>query len=381
MTISTQNRKALAKSVQKQVEKKSLWKGPCSSTPLGGITYSTLSRFINCRERFRLAMVEGLQPIEEFDYKTQYGNVWHEMEECLAHPTRDNWKETALKYCAELFKKYPMSGKEIDKLYNCVLVQFPIYCEYWSTHEDVKRRIPLQQEQVFNVPYTLPNGRIVYIKGKRDSVDVIDKKLFVQENKSKSDIDEEGLRLQLPHDLQSNLYLITLEIERQANPELGKYPIGGVRYNVIRRPLSGMKFNIKQKKGLGKARKGAETKEVFYDRLGKLIKENAKQFFCRLKMEVDAQELVEFRRKCLDPYLTQLVMWWDSIKADPFNPWYTQVSGKNGPMVIPNPHHWYHPSGVYNPSLEGRSQGLDQVLQTGNTRGLQRRTELFSELK
>ncbi len=400
MPISTQNRKALSQSVKKQVQRKSLWDGPTSNTPNGGLTQSAISKFLCCRERFRLAMVEGLLAQEEFDYKSEYGNIWHLAEEQFAKG--EDWKKPILDYCARLFKKYPMAGKSIDQAYNCCLVQFPIYIDWWQHHDDVRKRKPIYQEQVFNVPYELPNGVVVWLKGKWDSVDLIDKLVFIAENKSRSDIDVELLKSHLPSDLQSNIYMVALvEHIKQLQEEdatwsriwgkqklLGKpIPLGGVRYNVVRRPLSGMKYCIKQKKGLGKSRKGAETKEMFYDRLGKLIKENAKDFFCRVKMEVSTQEIEDFKAKCLTPILYQIWQWWESIKDHPFDPWhitkweFDQDEMKNLPEKIPNPYHHFFPHGVYNSTLEGRGTALDSYLATGSTVGLQRRTELFSELK
>ena len=229
-----------------------LWAGPCGSGPLGGITQSMLVRFLSCRERFRLKYVLGLEPHDKW-YKTLgYGNMWHTCEESHAAIGED-WGANLATHVGLLNHKYPLQREEIEKWYRVCMVQFPEYVKYWSEHSDVKNRVPLEQEQVFDIPYTLPSGRVVRLRGKRDSTDQIevDGKLgvWLQENKSKGDIEKEDIERQLKFDLQTNLYLIALRHEYDKIGWAAKGPLRGVRYNVVRRPLSGGKGNIKPHEG------------------------------------------------------------------------------------------------------------------------------------
>src|SRR4051812_37572992 len=81
-----------------------LWQGPSDDGPMGGITQGLLSRFICCRERFRLKVVEGLEPVSKFDHKSGYGNLWHVCEEVFA--VAGDWQAALKKYAQSLGAKY-----------------------------------------------------------------------------------------------------------------------------------------------------------------------------------------------------------------------------------------------------------------------------------
>jgi len=121
-----------------------------------------------------------------------------------------NWQEGLKAYCQELCRKYQTQQTQIQHWYDVCRTQFPIYIEYWSEHPDVKSRVPLLQEETFRVPYELPSGREVILRGKWDSVDRVGKDIYLMENKSKGDIDEELLQRQLTCDLQTMLYITAL---------------------------------------------------------------------------------------------------------------------------------------------------------------------------
>lgn len=343
-----------------------------------GITFSLLCKFISCRERFRLLVVEGLKGRDEFSSRMEFGNAWHVCEE--AYAANKNHEGSLLAYCQELLKRYQMAGEEIEKWYLAIKTMFPIYISHWEKNEDVVNRTPVFQEKVFDVRHPLNDGnsytRVIRLRGKWDAVDFIkpnkqqrlngeQEGLYIQENKSKGDINEQQIRRQLPLDLQSMIYLTALE-ETPLEKFDGKR-IGGIRYNVVRRPLSGGKHSITQHKGRGKLKVGAETKEEFYRRLGGLIRDNPASFFLRLKMEVTPDELLLFQRRCLNQILGQLFDWWESIKADPFNPW-------------GSPLHWISPYGTYSTLNEGRVGDLDDYIANGNMSGLTRVDRLFKEL-
>lgn len=346
---------------------KPLWQGP----EVDGVTYSLLSRFLVCRERFRLYAIEGLRPAKEFSQRVEYGNMWHVCEEVLAgsaNPIVKNpvaippWVDALQKYCQQLVKQYPTQGEQIAHWYNVCKAQFPVYVEYWAKHPDVLKRTPLLQEQVFCVAYTLPSGRCVKLRGKWDSVDLIGKEgTFLQENKTKGDINEESLKRQLSFDLQTMLYLVALE--ESGNPG----PIAGVRYNVVRRPLSGGRHSIRPHQATSK--KPAETDAEFYARLAGLIAGEPEYFFMRWKCVVTPGDITKFKRQCLDPLLQELCLWYDWVAQG--NPWELQEAGGV---------HWRFPYGVYSPLTEGRESDIDEYLQTGGMVGLHKVDSLFGEL-
>ncbi len=221
-----------------------LWQGPCGAGKLGGITQSMLVRFLSCRERFRLKYVCGLEPYPKWHHTFGFGNMWHVCEE--AHAAGRVWQAPAITHFNEQLRLYPLQREDIVKWFNICCVQFPEYVKHWSKHPDVLNRTPLMQEQVFDVPYRLPSGRVVRLRGKFDSVDLITDDvtgpgggIYLQEDKSKSDIDKSRIERQLKFDLQTMTYQVALEAGRYEPPLVDVIPKGsailGVRYNVVRR--------------------------------------------------------------------------------------------------------------------------------------------------
>lgn len=155
-----------------------LWDGPCSDTPNGGVTQSLVSKYLACRERFRVMTVEGLRGQDEFRPALEYGNMWHVCEEAFAKTSKVDKLvfDTLREHARQLCKKYPMQQEQISHWYEMCKAQFPFYAEHWSQHPDVKGRTPIFQEQEFKVPYPLPSGRVVYLRGKWDGVDLIEDK-------------------------------------------------------------------------------------------------------------------------------------------------------------------------------------------------------------
>ena len=352
-----------------------LWQGPSSDGANGGITQSMLNQFLVCRERFRVRYVLGLQPADQFNNRLEYGSMWHACEEGLAAKDEDPWARLDL-YAGELLKRYPLQQEEILKWYEICKIQFPIYVDYWAKHPDVLNRQPLLQEEVFNIPYKLPSGRTVRLRGKFDSVDLIDGGIWLQENKTKGDIDPQLLQRQLTFDLQTGVYLVALNCN--SHLRFGK-DIAGVRYNVIRRPLAGGKGSIRQKKN--------QTQEEFYEELGELIEDatgpewgvlyDEHYFFMRWKVGFTPKDIENFKVKFLNPVLQQLVAWWDWISsatgsANPFDP--NWGSGNFGV-------HWQAPYGIYSSLYDGRPTEVDEYLASGSTVGLRRAESLFKELK
>lgn len=420
---------SLKTNLKKAVSRGPLWEGPSGTGPNGGITFSALSRFLTCRERFRVTMIEGVKPEEKFNHRLEYGQMWHACEEALA--AKKDYMPELVEYVKGLTFKYPMDREQIGHWYQVCMRQFPLYVEYWKKHADVKNRVPLLQEQVFDVPYLLPSGRIVRLRGKWDSVDLLKNLggIFLKENKSKGDIDEMGLKRQLTFDLQTMLYLVALEkynwVGTQYGPPQGKTAklptilplIKGVVYNVVRRPLSGGKGSIKRHeatrgskcskcKGEGKltvkskgvyegARvycpkckgkgyiggKPEETLEHFYDRAAQYIKDEPETYFMRWTVNVNQADIERFKRECLNPILEQLCDWYDWVSTTDIPFMYfngTLLStGKKAASYV----HYRHPFGAANSIDEYGFGEVDEHLNTGSMVGMRRVDKLFTELQ
>ena len=351
--------------VPAKAAQKVLWKGPC----VDGVTQSMLNSFLVCRERFRVKTILGLAPLDEFNHRIEYGSMWHVCEEALA--ANKPWEEPLKEYAAKLCARYPLQQEQVVKWYNVCNVQFPEYVAFWANHRDTRQRKPLMQEVAFRVPYYLPVlDKTVILRGKWDSVALIGKNaIYLQENKTKGQIDEGQIKRQLSHDLQTMLYLIAIkEYAKAAIRGLRTTPIKGIRYNVIRRPLSGGKGNIRRHKAT--KTKPEETEKAYYARLRGIIAEEPATYFMRWQVEVSPQDIARFQERTLDPLLMQLCDWYD---------WVTSRVGQQKPFA--NPIHWQHPYGTYNVLNEGGSTDYDEYLASGSASGLQRAKTLFPELE
>jgi hypothetical protein len=378
-----------------------LWKGPQED----GISFSLLSRFLECRERFRLKTVEGLEEDEGFNSAMEYGSLWHEMEEAFA--TGKDPKKAAGRYRDKLRGRYPAAEASINKWFKLAIRQFPIYLNHWWRHPETKKRKFILAEIAFRVPYQLPSGRTLHLRGKWDGVFQEGKKGFEQENKTKGRIDEAGLQGTVHENLQTMLYLIALlEEQDRARKKLPSLclsrkqvktirllPMSGVLYNVIRRPLSDQHAQ-KQRKGrevwnadkTRKIRKGAETEDQFLDRVADDIRKEPDHHFMRWKARIFKKDIERFKAECFDPILEQLVDWWDWIKADPFDPFRVPRAGElcgTAPLIdCPGGgKHFRFPWGVYHSLASGFRGSYFEYLSQGRKDKLVPINSLFPELE
>lgn len=345
-----------------------LWKGPCAPGPLGGITQSMVARFLSCRERFRLKYVLGLEPMEKWNHRMGYGNMWHVCEE--AHAKGTDWVVSLNRHIGVMGYQFPMQREEINKWGNVCAVQFPEYVRYWAEHPDVQNRKPLMQEQVFDVPYTLPSKRVVRLRGRFDSVDLIDGAIWLQENKTKGDIDQTQIERKLKFDLQTMLYIVALETVAP----LAGVKTAGVRYNVVRRPLSGGKGTIRPHSAKATKTKftPAETDEEFFERLRRdYIAAEPGYWFFRVRTEISARDVRKFKDTCLDSLLETICCWHDFV---------TEKKWHGDTRACP-PMNYRTPFGGYNALDDDGATEYDAYLDTGSTAGLRVTNELFKELK
>ena len=375
-----------------------LWRGPEDPGPQGGVTQSLISVWLQDRERARIKLIEGLQPPDTFSHRMEYGSMVHLAIERYSGAVkgRDYKDEVGrirhalsgvTEYAQQLCRRYPTQQEQVSHWWEVCKVQFPLYVEFWAKHHDDEQRTPLLQEQTFHVPYQLPSGRTVYLRGKWDGVVAIKKGkesgVWLHETKSKGDIREGQIQRQLLWDLQTGLYMTALtesvyNHERYAYDNNGKLkpewkgPILGVRYDVIKRPLSNGKGTIVRHKAT--KNHPEETKEHFYGRVRDIINESSSDYFMRWRVDVRPHDIERFRERCLDPILEMIAWWYDvvALKRDP-----KEIVREFGPP----PCHFTHPFQAWgNPLLEGGTTEYDEYITTGNSAGLTEASELFSEL-
>lgn len=358
----------------KPVPRQPLWRGP----DVDGITQSLLGRFLECRERFRLKVVEGLVEDEGFSRPLEFGNFWHAAEE--ARLAGQPWDAAIKRYRLLLERRYPNDTTEIFKWYNVCKTQFPIYLKYWEHHKDEKAAKPILEECSFKVPYGLPSGRVVILRGKWDALRLLGfgkskrPAIYIKEHKTKGEIDEEGILKTVAWNLQTMMYQIALRecADQEQQPAdlhgdaqkaywdaIMKYPIGGVLYNVVRRPLAD-RYAIKQKK--------SESITTFYNRLGGVIKADAKNYFMRWRIDLTDDDIATFKKRTFHPIMESLCDWWGEIRDNPFEPW---DRGNR---------HFQAPWGCFNSLAGGFRGSYFDYLTTGREYGLTKTTNLFPEL-
>ena len=327
-----------------------------------GITYSALSKFFVCRERFRLAYVEGWSEDSPRD-ALEFGNAFHF---CLEQKLKGDSVERILRDLAgyerkriQQFKRAtPASVEEFHRLIAIVAVTFKHYCKRWERED--KRIKFVSAEQTFEVPIEVPSTRrIIKLRGRIDGVIQRDKNLWIMENKTKSNIDEVGLQQGLAQDMQTMLYaFVASKIHRQ--------PIQGVYYNVIRR------CGLSPRKGRGKSAV-PESMTDFTRRVSADMEDRPEWYFMRWETELEKGDLNRWVDRTLYPSLIQIVKWWESVRDRPFDPW-------KMPDGSINDLHWQRPFGIFDSGTDGRRGDFFDLLTRRSTYGVSQRDMPFPEL-
>jgi len=323
-----------------KLNRKSAKKSPIWDLYQDGISYSLLSKFVVDRERFRIYTVEGLRPCSRNE-AMEFGTIFHKALEFNAQGMTSAQVNSAL-------LKWASQGNVDRDLCLITSLLVPHYKKFWNQHTINY----VDQERPFKIKHRLSNGIELTLLGRYDEIFERGGKLWLQENKTKTTIDESKIVLTLPFDLQTMLYAYTMQ------HHYGR-EVGGVLYNVIRKPS---------------LRQGAkETERDFLNRLHDDISSNPEHYFKRYEIELVKQDINNFVRQTLDPLLHQVVLWWESIKSDPFNPWVS----RDGEV---NPHHWTRPFGIFDAMTIGKGDYFEYVT-SGSTVGLERIETVFPELE
>jgi hypothetical protein len=272
-------------------------------------------------------------------------------------------------------------------------------------------RTPLLQEEKFEVPYKLPSGRTVKLRGKWDSVDLVNAQcdcdgdwgkkkhlvdcparnkqsegIWLQENKTKTSIERGKIDRQLRYDLQTMLYLIALDkvdwtnkfdvmnSMSTLNVFTGRPKVRGVRYNVIRRSSH-------------------KTADSMMKKVNEDLKDGrGEEWFARWNVEISNSDIHRFKTWTLNPLLENICddfEWWDFCYGVGRRK--TSDHGQYGLFDYKERGHHFPehklrsfvtPYMVYNPLNEGGESDVDSYLMTGSEIGLQRITheQLFPEL-
>jgi hypothetical protein len=274
-----------------------------------GLTHSSLSLFLECREQYALTYLDGYTP-KAIVEPTEFGSIMHygiehqfnyaTPEECI-HSITDQYRQWRIPTLL-----HSRERDTLERLLGLVEVTFPRYCRYW--HEDDQRITWIKREVKFKVPYEVntPTGpRRIYLQGMRDGLYRVPKtsKLGIFETKNKSKVDDSAIHDSLKADKQTLFYIWVTYLETGELPEQ-------VMYNVIRRT------NKKPLKGRGKNAK-AENIVDFFNRIAAEIDKNPEDYFKRWKVDLVPSDVTEFVKKTLDPEIVNYLLWYDSVKKNP----------------------------------------------------------------
>lgn len=312
-----------------------------------GMSFSSLSRFLVCRERYRLYR-EGYRDEEDFNQPQVFGEFFHIFEE---YPNNvEAWQEVS-RHALELSEKYPTEINQITRNAKLAERHHLVYRQHYA-----KPKVGYQGSSYHNqgdiigreikYRYTIatdngPCSITGYIDTVRMTKDGI---VWCQETKTRGHINTDTPETLHLH-LQPMMYYTALmldpqvreflaDVSRQIIPKnRGKYQLGGIVYNYIVRPYSHRNSPKKRKN---------ETQEQLDNRFFDWLRENPDKesdHFMRYTVSIYGNQIEQFVNKVLRPQLNLFMQWYNADKEtdDPWN----------------NPYHSMTPFGVYNPLQSG----------------------------
>lgn len=355
--------------VEKIEPGKKLFWNPRGDGPNDGTTFSLLSKFLECPRRFGLKVIAGVEEDEGFKEGLEYGNVWHLAEEYAGKPA--DWRGPVRQYYQKLVKQYPNDLKLINKVMYGFAAQFPPYLEYYKKKQEIEqKRIPIMEEESFRLPFKVFDDQIV-MRGKLDLVFGIPSKkntlIYIQENKTKGDIDPVAIPATLFANLQTMIYANAVVELIKTQPH--RFPpnpkFAGVIFNVIRRPASG-------RPPCGPKRGKGESDSDFWRRTSLDIQKRPHFYFYRWRTDLLPSDISWFNRQTLHPILYRLLLWFDSrANPDKFSP---------KELRIARAFDFQYPWGMWSPLAQGFKGSYFTYLTSESTKGLKKTTTLFPEL-
>lgn len=296
-----------------------------------GVTYSFLREFLENREAARMSYVEGWQEVGMMS-SLEFGQLFHACFEATARnhnqlPNVDRVVKDTIKFRDSLSPLDKEGMKDIKILGEIVKMMYPIYFDFWKKNKGIEfagnaeyiaQEEPFEVQHTFPVFYQTPDGftesthRII-LRGRFDAILRINGRIWLMENKTKSQIDHEGLTAYLSQDMQTMMYCQAIYLK------YGEYP-EGVLYNVVKRP--GHRFGVK------------DTAQSYLQRIQDSVVQEPQDYFMRWHVSIGEAELQQWVTRTLDKVLYQVWKWWNSIKNDPFQPW-------------SSPEHFHNPESAY----------------------------------
>lgn len=309
-----------------------------------GVTYSFLDEFQKCREQARLSYVVGYTQVEMVE-AFEYGNCIHNCLEAYGKANRETINHNKVLNEYRDKRKQTLRAaeqQELNRIVETARLVWPAYLKWWTAKGGMET-LPdcefVSLEEDFKFPHTLPGGQEIILRGRLDGVLRYQGQLWLMENKTKSVVDER-IADYLPHDMQTMMYCHCVE------QKYGE-PVAGILYNVVRRP--GLKYSAKD-----------PSLANLLQRIAADLAERPEFYFLRWNVYLAPGDIAKWVDRVLNPILRNVVLWWEEIQENPFDPW-----------SIPNRvHHYASPAGLY--TQYGRCNYFD-IMTTGNDYGFKLR--------
>ena len=325
-----------------------------------GVSQSLLQKFIVCRDRFHIATARALRSTDRKE-AMEYGSIFHKLIEWGAEMGK-SW--TMIKMERRL-NEYIRKNQPTDQSILLARIALAQFRHYQAANSKLPAYKYIAQEPVFAEEYTLPAcshsteaytmhipRTKVLLRGRIDEVLEVDGNLWLQENKTKAQINIEVLKDTIPENLQVMFYATAAGIKY-------KRPVKGIIYNVIRKP--------------GQRQRKTESDADFVKRISGEVESNPSHYFYRIAYSFPRGAVKKWQKEELEPLLYQLYIWWSSIKANPLQPWVDDAGNAN-------PFHGRRSFGVYDPMSNGKGEFFDLLIH-GSKRGLVVDNEFFPELQ
>lgn len=264
------------------------WKGPEED----GITQSIMNRFLVCPYEFFLYAGLGLEDPPEYNANLSWGDSFHVgLEDLIKGETI---KDAKLHMVNHLKENHPQSGPTFPHsmsrmlhLYNLSYLED----EEWLT------------EQEFEIPYILPNGRKIILRGKLDGHNVSRTKAV--EHKCKKRHDKIKLRREIYKDTQVCLYSLVTGIRNW-------------HYDVIKIP--DIQYSPPAKRSTetygNQVRRWFE--EVDWDAYP--INKKKMLWIDQFPVYLSEDNITRFQQRTLNPILLRMCKWYDKVTEDKFDP-------------------------------------------------------------
>lgn len=320
--------------------------------PTLGITQTLLGHFLQCREQFRLRWLEGWRPSETTE-ALDFGSAFHD---CLAqvhqHGRSPRDAMTQYKRSIGIGKMTLRERQELESTLGQVLILLEAYQKEWSRFDSTTEWVA--REKSFNFGFTVNTSMLVNnptpvnLRGKWDGVFRSGKgcPLRILETKTKSRIDEDGIQDSLPFDLQTMFYAYA------AQCTFGER-VGGILYDVVRRPQLRQKQDESLPDFLARVAKDVELRRDFY--------------FFRWDVSLGKDDVDNWVQRTLTPIISELLDWYDTVMAS----YHKQGDPWGSPL------HYMNPNGLF--TRYGRCDLFD-ALTKGDYSGLRKAKTCHEEL-